>query len=1089
VARLELRVLGGFDASLGGDERAPVPLPTRKVQALLAYLALSAGQRHPREKLTSLLWGDLRASLARNNLRQALFALRRALDGVEPKPLRLESDCVGLEAAAVEVDALQFERGIAETSPSMLESAVLLYRGDLLAGLRVQSEPFEEWLLAERERFRELALEAMAKLVAQQRRSGQHEAAVQTALRLLSLDSLQEPVHRTLMRLYAGLGRRGAALRQYQSCVDALQNELGLEPEARTRRLYRRILRHAAARYANQSRVVDSARVDPPPGSSLVGRDAELAQLRVALGAAGRHATRLVAILGEAGIGKTRLLDQLIADAEREGFLVLLGRAHETEQMRPLGPWLDALQGPSIGTALESLPATLRADLAPLFSEFVTTLPAEKPRSGAAERLLQATTALLRSLAARGPVLYVLEDVHWADDTSLRLLTFASRWIREEPVLIAVSARTEDLDETEALGEVLAELGRDPRFAAITLAPLSKDATLALALALTGGRVALTTRNRLAEQVWLASGGNPLVAVETLRALPADDADVSATGALTERVQALGRRRLGRLSARGRHVVAVAAVIGREFDFALLAEASGFPDREAAAGVEEAVRRGLLCVTDERLAFYHDWLCRVALNDILRPIRRMLHRAVAEALETIHSDHLAPHALALGLHFEEAGVSAKALAYLRQAGNQALQRTGYREAVLAFKRALVAFQHLPAAATVAGDAVDIRNELDQALVSLGQYREALDHLREAERLALAADDRARLTRTLSTMCARLRVIGDHDGARDAGRRAADLAASLDDHRLAVTAAFRLGQAHLATGDFRGAVDLLRHCLERERGGSTDAERWHGGASARTWLVLALTGLGRFDEGIAHGEEAVRLAAADENRYAVTQAQAFLGRLLVLRGDLAHAIPLLEQTLRLASDADIPDTLSSAAVALGEAYALAGRVADALPLLEQVVAEDVRRGVAHPSCTMRLGEGYLRAGRLDEAHMRATSALELARAHREHGSAAWANRLLGEIAAGRTPAERARAQAHYEDALGAALELGMQPLVAHCHFGLGRLAARDSRDAGAAAHIETAGRLFTEMGMTFWLEQMKSLDWTDMVGVQKRSRLD
>jgi tetratricopeptide (TPR) repeat protein len=980
-----------------------------------------------------------------------------------------------LEAAAIEVDALRFEQGIVGTSPSMLEDAVLLYRGDLLAGLRVQSEPFEEWLFAERERLRELALEALAKLVAQQRRSGQHEAAVQTALRLLSLDSLQEPVHRTLMRLYAGLGRRGAALRQYQTCVDALQKELGLEPEARTRRLYRRILRRAAARDASQSRVLDRARVDPPAGSPLVGRDAELAQLREVLGAASRRETWLVAILGEAGIGKTRLLDQLIADAEREGFLVLVGRAHETEQMRPLGPWLDALRSAPIGIALESLPATLRADLAPLFSESDTARRADEPRSGAAERLLEATTALLRSLAARGPVLYVLEDVHWADDTSLRLLTFASRWVREEPVLIAVSARTEDLDETVALGEVLAELERDPRFAAIRLAPLSKDATLALALALTGGRVALTTRNRLAEQVWLASGGNPLVAVETLRALPADDADVSTTGALTERVQALGRRRLGRLSARGRHIVAVAAVIGRECDFALLAEASGFPDREAAAGVEEAVRRGLLRVTDERLEFHHDWLCRVALNEILRPIRRMLHRAVAEALETIHSGHLAPHALALGLHFEEAGVWAQALAYLRQAGNQALRRTGYREAVLAFKRALAAFQHLPAAPTVPGEAIDMRNELDQALVSLGQYREALDHLREAERLALAADDRARLTRTLSTMCARLRAMGDHDGARDAGRRAADLAASLDNHRLAATAAFRLGQAHLATGDFRGAVDLLGHSLEMERGGSTDAERWHGGASARTWLVLALTGLGRFEEGIAQGEEAVRLAAADEHLYAVTQAQAFLGRLLVVRGDLAHAIPLLEQTLRLASDADIPDTLSSAAVALGEAYALAGRVDDALPLLEQVVAEDGRRGVAHPSCTMRLGEGYLRAGRLDEAHTRATSALELARAHREHGSVAWANRLLGEIAAARTPPERARAQAHYEDALGAALELGMQPLVAHCHFGLGRLAARGSRDAGAAAHLETAARLFTEMGMTFWLEQMTSID--------------
>ena len=145
----------------------------------------------------------------------------------------------------------------------------------------------------------------------------------------------------------------------------------------------------------------------------------------------------------------------------------------------------------------------------------------------------------------------------------------------------------------------------------------------------------------------------------------------------------------------------------------------------------------------------------------------------------------------------------------------------------------------------------------------------------------------------------------------------------------------------------------------------------------------------------------------------------------------------------------------------------------------------RRGVAHPSCTMRLGEGYLRAGRLDEAHMRATAALELARAHREHGSVAWATRLLGEIAAGRTPPERARARAHYEDALEAGLELGMQPLVAHCHFGLGRLAARGSGDAGEEAHLETAARLFTEMGMTFWLEQMKSIDWTGMVRVQKQ----
>jgi DNA-binding SARP family transcriptional activator len=1082
VARLGLRVLGGFDASLQGDAGASVMLPTRKVQALLAYLALSAGQRHPREKLTSLLWGDLRASLARNNLRQALFALRRALDGIEPEPLRLESDSVMLETAAVEVDALRFEQGIADTDPSMLEDAVLLYRGDLLAGLRVQSEPFEEWLLAERERLRELALEALAKLLTHRRRSGQYEAAVQTALRLLAFDPLQEPVHRTLMRLYARLGRRGAALRQYQTCVDALQRELGLEPEARTRRLYRLILRRAAVRDAGQPLAVDGAAVasitDGSPASPpLLGRDAELARLRRVLGAARRGEGWHVAILGEAGIGKTRLLDEFVSDAAREGFLVLLGRAHETERIRPFGPWLDALQGGPLAIALESLPATRRAELAPLFSELVTSRPADEPRSESAQRLFEAMTALLRNLAARGPVLCVLEDVHWADDSSLRLLTFASRRLRDEPVLITASARTDDLEETGSLRPLLEELEREPRFEAIRLAPLSKDATLALALALTGGRTALRTRNRLAEQVWITSGGNPFVAVETLRALAADDADVSAILALPERVHALGRRRLGRLSARGRHVVAVAAIIGREFDFALLAEASGFHDREAAVGVEESVRRGLLRVTGERLEFHHEWLCRVALFDVLMPIRRMLHRAVAEALETMHAGQLTPHALTLGFHFEEAGVWAKALLYLRQAGNQALGRTGYREAVLAFKRALAAFQHLPAGAAATGEAIDLRDELNRALLSLGEYREALQHLREAERLALAVDDRPRLARILSSICARLRTIGEHDGALDAGRRAADLAVSLGDRRLAVTTTFRLGQAHLATGEFKQAVELLRHCLEMESGRSPDEGPGQGGASIRTSLVLALTGLGAFEEGIAHGQEAVRRAAADEDLYAVTQAQAFLGRLLVVRGDLTRAIPLLEQTLRLARDADIPDTLASTTVALGEAYALAGRLADGLPLLEQVVADDMRRGVTHPSCMIRLGEGHLRAGRLDEAHTGAACALDLARTHRQRGSVAWANRLLGEIAAGRNPPDRTRAKTHFEDALAAALELGMQPLVAHCHFGLGRLAARGCRGAEYEVHLETAARLFTEMGMAFWLQQLKSIDRT------------
>ena len=220
----------------------------------------------------------------------------------------------------------------------------------------------------------------------------------------------------------------------------------------------------------------------------------------------------LVAVLGESGIGKTRLLDELVSDATREGFLVLLGRAHETERIRPFGPWLDALQDAPRAVALDGLPASGRTELAALFPDpdLATGRPPAEPSEGAARRLLEGMTALLGRLAERSPLLCVLEDLHWADEMSLRLLAFASRRLRDQPVLITVSARTEDLEESRAFGQALDELDRGPRFEAMRLAPLSKDVTLSLALALTGGRVAPAARHRLAERAWAASEGNPL---------------------------------------------------------------------------------------------------------------------------------------------------------------------------------------------------------------------------------------------------------------------------------------------------------------------------------------------------------------------------------------------------------------------------------------------------------------------------------------------------------------------------------------------------------------------------------------------------
>src|SRR5262245_12593204 len=244
MARLTLTLLGGFRAHL--DPGAPLAFPTRKAQALLCYLAMPPGEAHPRDKLASLLWGSTVETTARTSLRQTLYALRRCLRRAEGDPLHADGNVVSIDPEAVTLDVVEFERRVNEGTPAALAQAISVYRGDLLDGLTVQEPPFEDWLLGERERLHEMAIGALARLLAHQRSAGSSEAAIQTALRLLTLDALQEPAHRALMQLYVETGRRAAALRQYQLCQTTLRRELNAEPEKGTTALYEDILRGRA---------------------------------------------------------------------------------------------------------------------------------------------------------------------------------------------------------------------------------------------------------------------------------------------------------------------------------------------------------------------------------------------------------------------------------------------------------------------------------------------------------------------------------------------------------------------------------------------------------------------------------------------------------------------------------------------------------------------------------------------------------------------------------------------------------------------------------------------------------------------------
>ena len=1080
MARLCLTFLGGFRAQFDDDRAIGVSI--KKAQALLAYLAIPVGQGHPRDKLAALLWGDMRDSQARTALRQSMFALKKALGGASP--LRFEGEAVALDPAAVRVDVHDFEQSVAEGTPAALERAAALYQGDLLEGLALREPPFEEWLIAQRVRLRELALEALARLLAQQRDAGALEAAVRTALRLVALDPLQEPVHRTLMRLYAHLGRREAALRQYQLCVGALQRELRAEPEEETKALYRDILQRRLARPPTRVGALPAAPEDvlAPPGpapseSPLVGREVELGHLRDALQAAWAGQGQLIVVIGEAGIGKSRLAVELAVEAGRKGGRALVGRCHESEQVLPFGPWIEALRAARLidDAAGSTLAPVWRAELARLLPEI-----GEAPTARAASdpsQLFEAMAQLLERVASIQPVLLILEDLHWADEMSLRLLGFVGRRLERWRMLVAVTAREEDLPAATVLGRTLDELTQADCLAELPLPPLSREETLALARTL----VPLREAERLEARLWTASEGNPFMVVETLRALRGGSIPESAAGLpLPERVRQLIANRIGRLGDQSRELVAVAAVIGRPFDFAVLECAADVGETEAALGVEELVRHRVLHGSGENFEFTHDRIREVVYGQLLLPRRRLLHRRVAEALETLHPGEFDLRALTLGTHYREGGVWPKAVRYLTQAGTQAFLRYAQRDAVVCYEQALDAFAHLPESPETRELGADLRFNLAYLLLSVGQFQRAKENLREAETLALALGDQRRLGQIHAAMNHLLGSEGDFAAAVQAGLRALTIATSLRDLPLQVWTSIGLARVYYAQGDYPRGMERARQLIDTLRHAPLDQRFVQmsvlPSVASRTWLAVSLGRMGEFAEALAWAGEAARIAEGVDGVREQIWAGYSLGFVYLVRGDVDEAIGLLEQAASLCREGRFPIYSPLIIASLGSAHAMRGRQDAALPLLEQAVAEAqaIKQVFGYPLMLIQTGAVHLEIGQLAEADRYGSAALELTRRHGGRGDEAWALHLLGEIAARLDPPEHERALERFVEALALAEELGMAPLQARCHLSLGVLHHRAGRAEQARSQLTRAIEMLRRMRMRHWLGPAEAL---------------
>jgi tetratricopeptide (TPR) repeat protein len=356
---------------------------------------------------------------------------------------------------------------------------------------------------------------------------------------------------------------------------------------------------------------------------------------------------------------------------------------------------------------------------------------------------------------------------------------------------------------------------------------------------------------------------------------------------------------------------------------------------------------------------------------------------------------------------------------------------------------------------------------------MGTFARGVEHDREAEALAEALGDGRRQGRALGRLSLNTWMAGDPDRALELAQRSLVLATAHDDVPFQAMASLRLGMVGQVIGEYRRAADRLRQAVESLQG---DRRHERVEANVETFaftqdrLAWCLTELGEFAEAMARADEAGRVARENDDPRSLLVASRSLGLVSLRRGNLSAAIPPLERAVELCRVTPSPSLFDVSAAHLGYAYALTGRLPEGTVLLEEALANPDATGTTnHPLFLAYLGEAHLLAGGRDDALTVARRALELAHRQKERGNEAWVLRLRGEIAAYADPPDLPSADAHYRQALARASELGMRPLVAHCHLGLGELYRRIGKRE-PAQHLTTARTMYREMGMTFWLEQ-------------------
>jgi len=837
--------------------------------------------------------------------------------------------------------------------------------------------------------------------------------------------------------------------------------------------------------------------------SRFIGREAELGHLRQALQRARTGEGRLVALVGEPGVGKSRVIREFADGPWMAEALVLEGRPIVYRKTPSWLPVVDALRRyvgiepgddaramrekiasktRALDRGLEpAVPALLAlADLEPDDPAWRALDPPQRRR-----RIQEAVASVILAETRRQPVVLIIEDLQRIDEETQTLLDRLVERLSGARLLMVVAYRP----------EYHHHWGSRAGYVQLRIDPFPSGTARALLDGLLGPDPALEPlKGVLVER----TDGNPLFLEESVRALAETQALLGEPGArrlaqpleaidVPRSVQAVLAARIDRLSAEAKHVLQSASVIGKDVPYPVLEAIADLPEEALRAGLGQLQAGELLheasFFPEIEYTFKHALTHDVAYGSLLHETRRGLHARIVAAIERLYPSRLGEHVERLAYHALRGGLRDRAVEYLRQAGARAAARSAHREAVGFYEQALEILEADGPREDAIPTAIDLVFDLRASLAPLGEFTRTLAHLRAAEERAEAAGDLRRLGWISAYLTQSYYTIGQQTDAIRAAHRALEIGEALGDDPLQIAANFGLGQAHHVLGDHQTAQRHLRRAVAAVDG-PLRRERWGMAGlvsvAARMWLAASLADVGEFDEAIACARDALAIAQDADHPWSTAGSHMTLGVVLLTRGYLDEAAPMLERGIAFAREMDLTAWLPMLLCARGIVQCRQEPGGGGLAMIE----EGVQRGTALNILSRQaqrltwMAEAYRLAGRADEAVAAATDAYRLASEQGERGSAAGALRMLA--------AATADAKS-YEAALDAARALGLRPVEALCHLGRAIL-AESARDAvPAREHAARALEMLRAMDMRYWLPRAESLAVTAADRAQSGSR--